>query len=134
MGSIAGKVFGAGASGAGAAAAAGAQSAAAAISIPRMNNGGRGRFGGLSGIDRNILSLNGQPIARVSRGEAFEVTPANQNVRSGVLEVQLKSPYLEAKMRGIAGRVVNEAAPAIGAASRSAALADFNRMQDDRLE
>lgn len=42
-----------------------------------MASGGSGIFGGFGGIDRNILSLNGSPIARVSRGERFSVSPAN---------------------------------------------------------
>lgn len=40
--------------------------------------GGSGVFGGKGGTDKNVLSLNGAPIANVSRGETFAVgTRAN---------------------------------------------------------
>jgi len=41
--------------------------------FPGFARGGSGVFGGFGGIDRNILSLNGSPIARVSKGERFTV-------------------------------------------------------------
>jgi len=44
---------------------------------PGFANGGAMRLGGLSGIDRNVLSLNGSPIARVSAGETMQIRPAN---------------------------------------------------------
>lgn len=40
---------------------------------PGFANGGSGVFGGFAGVDQNVLSLNGSPIARVSKGEAFSV-------------------------------------------------------------
>jgi hypothetical protein len=46
-----------------------------------MARGGFGRFGGRPGVDRNLLSLNGSPIARVSKGEHFRVSPANDRGR-----------------------------------------------------
>lgn len=104
-------------------------------SLPAMNNGGSGRFGGLAGIDRNVLSMNGRPFARVSRGEVFDVRPAGQSGQSGFLEVRLrKDGGLEAYMRGIAGKVVEDSAPAIGAASSAAAVAQINQLRDDALE
>lgn len=48
--------------------------------LPKWANGASGRFGGFGGVDRNLLSLNGSPIARVSRGESFAVgAAANSN-------------------------------------------------------
>lgn len=44
---------------------------------PGFANGGSMRLGGLAGIDRNLLSLNGSPLARVSAGETMTITPAN---------------------------------------------------------
>lgn len=43
---------------------------------PGFASGGSLQIGGVGGIDKNILSLNNQPIARVSRGEYLDVTPA----------------------------------------------------------
>ena len=54
-----------------------------AADIPGLNSGGRGRFKGFGGIDKNLLSLNGAPIARVSRGEQFEVFPNGPGQRAG---------------------------------------------------
>lgn len=41
--------------------------------LPGLATGGDIRFGGKSGIDNNILSLNGSPIAKVSRGETASI-------------------------------------------------------------
>lgn len=38
-------------------------------------NGGSFSIGGYGGVDRNVLSLNDQPVARVSKGETVTVTP-----------------------------------------------------------
>lgn len=38
-------------------------------------SGGSFDIGGMAGIDRNLLSLNGQPIARVSKGERALIIP-----------------------------------------------------------
>ena len=56
---------------------------AATYDVPGMASGGSGTFGGFGGVDQNVLSLNGSPIARVSRGEHFRVSndnAANNNV------------------------------------------------------
>ncbi|OQW44355.1 MAG: hypothetical protein A4S16_03445 [Proteobacteria bacterium SG_bin6] len=49
-----------------------------AVGLPRLPGfatGGSMVLGGVPGIDRNTLSLNGAPIARVSRGETLAVSP-----------------------------------------------------------
>jgi hypothetical protein len=46
-----------------------------------MARGGSFAVGGFGGTDRNLLSLNGVPVARVSRGEMIAVSPANNNGR-----------------------------------------------------
>lgn len=46
--------------------------------LPGFNSGGSMMLGGRAGVDRNLLSLNGQPIARVSRGEMLNVVAANK--------------------------------------------------------
>lgn len=40
---------------------------------PGFNTGGQLRVGGQAGVDRNVLSLNGVPISRVSKGESINV-------------------------------------------------------------
>lgn len=79
--------------------------------IPGMSSGGSGRFGGRAGIDKNLLSLNGSPILRVSRGEHFQVAPANSN--GGLVRI-VPSPYFDAVVDGRAAKV---AAPMAGQAA-----------------
>lgn len=43
--------------------------------IPGFAKGGGGTFQGFGGVDKNLISMNGSPIARVSRGEHFSVSP-----------------------------------------------------------
>jgi hypothetical protein len=45
------------------------------LAVPGMARGGSGIIGGFGGVDRNVLSLNGLPIARVSRGEGLTISP-----------------------------------------------------------
>lgn len=61
-----------------------------ASDVPGFASGGGGVFGGFGGVDQNVLSLNGSPIARVSRGEAFSVTAANDG--GGITVNQTISP------------------------------------------
>lgn len=46
-----------------------------------MAKGGHGTFGGIAGVDRNLLSVNGSPVARVSKGEHFSVMPGGGAAR-----------------------------------------------------
>jgi hypothetical protein len=108
---------------------------ASGFRVPGFANGGSLRFGGLAGVDRNLLSLNGTPIARVSRGEVMDIHQGGGGGMRGELLVRLeKDGGLSAHLRGIAGQVVNERAPAIGALTQQATLAKLQQMQDDRLE
>lgn len=40
-----------------------------------FQNGGSIVVGGRAGVDQNLLSLNGSPVARVSRGETLDISP-----------------------------------------------------------
>lgn len=55
------------------AAGAGAGMGGFGAALPKLAKGGTIVVGGFSGVDRNVLSLNGQPMAMVSRGEAINV-------------------------------------------------------------
>lgn len=50
-----------------------------AIALPGYATGGSMMVGGLAGTDKNVLSLNGIPQARVSRGERIDVVPSNRS-------------------------------------------------------
>lgn len=69
-------------------------------------NGGSFMVGGNPGIDRNVLSINGIPRARVSASERINV--ANDNVRSGSAIIQLvvgPGQMFEPTVRAISGDV-----------------------------
>lgn len=53
-----------------------------AIGLPGFASGGSMTIGGQGGVDNNTLSLNGQPIARVSRGETLNVSPNQRAARA----------------------------------------------------
>ena len=84
-------------------------------SVPGFANGGAMQLGGFAGIDRNVLSLNGSPIARVSRGETMEIR--NGGARGGATVVNnyytLPSDEFWSRVDGRAGAVVGAAAPVI---------------------
>lgn len=61
----------------------GSQSAGGGAGVPGFANGGAMRLGGFAGIDRNMLSMNGRPLARVSRGETMSISPENDTGGSG---------------------------------------------------
>lgn len=56
--------------------------------LPKLAGGGDGRIMGNTGKDTNLLSMNGQPIAWVNRGENLSVSPANDAGRGGVTIAQ----------------------------------------------
>ena len=55
---------------------------AGGFKIPGFATGGSFEIAGLPGIDRNTLSLNGLPIARVSHGERVNIDARNDNTPS----------------------------------------------------
>ncbi len=56
---------------------------------PGFATGGAMKLGGLPGVDTNLLSLNGQPLARVSAGETMHITPANDRASGGEMTVRV---------------------------------------------
>lgn len=48
-------------------------------SLFRFASGGGFTIGGRGGIDQNLMSINGQPVARVSRGEHVNLTPQGRS-------------------------------------------------------
>ncbi|MBH9537530.1 hypothetical protein [Novosphingopyxis sp. YJ-S2-01] len=92
--------------------------------LPKWANGGSGIIRGHPGIDKNLLSLNGNPIARVSSGELLNVqrNPANDGGgRSGPSRLEVvPSPYFDVV---VDGRVMRSAP---GIASAGAQVAQSN--------
>jgi hypothetical protein len=54
------------------------------FALPAFASGGAMILGGRGGRDRNLLMMNGLPIARVSRGEMMSIHPANSNGMGGI--------------------------------------------------
>lgn len=65
--------------------------------IPGFANGGSFEVGGNPGRDRNIMSINGQPAARVARGEMVTVTPKGEGGggRSVNVTMNIQTPNAE---------------------------------------
>jgi hypothetical protein len=76
---------------------------------PGFARGGSGVFGGIGGVDKNLISMNGSPIMRVSKGEHFRVGNDNASPSAKVLIVP--TPYFDAHVQGQAAAV---AAPMVG--------------------
>ncbi|MBX9859347.1 MAG: hypothetical protein K2Y20_07115 [Sphingomonas sp.] len=98
--------------------------------IPGFAQGGSFMAGGIGGIDRNILSVNGIPRARVSANERISVTP---NGGGGALIRIEASPFFDARVIEGAHLVVTERAPGIAAASVAGAQAARFRSKDREL-
>ena len=106
--------------------------------IPGFATGGSMLIGGRSGVDQNLLSLNGQPIARVSRGETLNVNPGSVAARGTAPQqpvvIQLSAdegsafvPRVTQISGGTAVRVVQAAGPAIAKASAAKTQLDMTR-------
>lgn len=56
-------------------------------------DGGSMVIGGTPGVDRNVLSINDKPVARVSRGETLAVTPQGQGSGGAVsMQFNISTP------------------------------------------
>lgn len=92
----------------------GGKIAGALNNVPRFANGGAMTLGGYPGIDTNLLSLNGSPLAKVSRGETMAIRPANDRGDQGRIDVFVHpSGEFDTRVTGVAARVVAQSAPAI---------------------
>lgn len=108
-------------------------------SVPGFASGGAMRLGGRGGVDSNLLSLNGTPLARVSRGETMEIRPQGQGGAGGVSGLRVvvtmdeSTGALGAFVRDEAGREIGRAAPAIANAGAQQALGRIQQIQRQQL-
>lgn len=110
-----------------------AQAATGNFVGPRFANGGEMTIGGRRGIDRNVLSLNGQPIANVSYGEKLSIANDNGGQRAAAAVVIHPSAYFDAVVDDRASKVAAPMAVASSTHARSAAGADISRRQRRRI-
>ncbi|MAY20317.1 MAG: hypothetical protein CL955_06835 [Erythrobacteraceae bacterium] len=103
--------------------------------LPGFASGGSMTLGGFGGIDTNLLSLNGTPLAKVSRGETMSIRPANDT--GGELNVVVtmdeSTGRLGAFVEDRAGRVVAQAAGPIAQQGAGLALDQMRRANARRL-
>lgn len=99
--------------------------------LPAFATGGGFSILGHKGTDRNIMSLNGLPIARVSHGERVNISNDNVNSGGGGARVTIvPTPYFDAH---VDGRAANVAAPmASRAAMVGAASGQQSMMRQQR--
>lgn len=77
--------------------------------LPGFATGGSFMVGGIPGIDRNLLSINGRPTAMVSADETIHVRPANDRGGGGSLVFDMRGAVVtEALLRDME-RIANDA-------------------------
>ena len=57
-----------------------------------FQQGGQFQVGGVGGVDNNVLSVNGSPVARVSRGETVSVSPEGGGARPVTINFAISTP------------------------------------------
>jgi hypothetical protein len=74
---------------------------AAGAAVPGFASGGSMMIGGMGGVDRNVLALNGLPIARVSRGESLNISPngGGMGATSYPIHIHMSGPMSDAQAR-----------------------------------
>jgi hypothetical protein len=98
--------------------------------LPAFDSGGSFKINGFPGIDQNLLSLNGNPIARVSQGEIMDI----RRGESGGSVVQIvPSPYFDVVVDGRAAKVAAPMAAAAGHFGRQSATSDIQRRARRRI-
>lgn len=96
------------------------------IGLPGLATGGSFRVDGKGGIDRNVLSINGQPRAMVSASERINVSPANdRGAGPSRLEI-VPSKYFDVV---VDGRVITTGGGMMRGRDRQAALAARQRVE-----
>lgn len=96
------------------------------FSLPGMARGGSFTIKGNRGLDRNVLSINGSPVARVMYGENVKVGPANDLGPDRVARVEIvENPAFASRVVSISDGV---AVTRIGSAQQSAQRRSAKRL------
>jgi len=86
-------------------------------SLLGFNSGGSMMVGGRGGIDQNVMSINGEPVARVSRGERIDVVPSNQQANSVSVNMYITTNDAESFVRA-ENQILARAATALSRAQQ----------------
>ena len=93
-----------------------------------LATGGSFKIAGHSGIDSNLLSLNGTPVARVSSGEVVDVHRGDpKNNGSPVVVEIVAGEMFDARVVQGAARVVKASAPTMMSMSSARTRRDAAR-------
>jgi tape measure domain-containing protein len=65
----------------------------------KLAGGGSIDIGGRSGVDKNVLSINDRPIARVSRGERIDVSPEGKGNGGTTIIFHIQTPDADSFQR-----------------------------------
>jgi tape measure domain-containing protein len=91
-------------------------------------HGGSFTIGGRGGVDNNIMSLNGLPIANVSKGERVNIGNDNTPGGKSIVEVHVKTDEnFTAQVAQVAGAVVTVFKPSIVKDARAATVKSLTR-------
>lgn len=103
--------------------------------VPGFANGGAMKLGGFGGIDKNMISMNGRPLLRASRGETLAISPNNDGGASGgVVRVLVQAnDYFDARVAGQAGRIVAASASPIASLGSNMAQRQLAQRGSRRL-
>lgn len=103
-------------------------------SWPGFDIGGSFRVAGLPGIDSNVMSINGAPVAKVGQGEKVIVSPNRGSNDNGAMRVEVvKGDLFDAIVTRISADVAAPMSLASGAHARGSAVADVGRAQSRRI-
>jgi hypothetical protein len=104
------------------------------VKVPAFANGGAMKLGGFGGIDRNLLSLNGRPLAWTSAGETMQIHPNKPANNAGQMSVRvIEGDLFKVIVEGIAARTVAQSAPATAMAGSMHARSEAARRGRFRL-
>jgi hypothetical protein len=106
---------------------------AAASTPPGFDTGGSFRIRGFPGIDRNMLSLNGNPVARVSDGEIVDVRKGSEGGGTWRVVIEDTTGLFKTRVEQISSKEVAAAAPAIATAGSAGGQAGVYRRGERQL-
>jgi hypothetical protein len=95
--------------------------------VPKMAGGGRFNVGGIPGVDRNVLAVNGIPRAMVSANENVSVGYGGSQGGGGVVRIILDNDLLDARIVSGSVEVVRTSAPTLTQGAIAGTVAELSR-------
>ena len=130
LGSIFGGLFGSNGAGSGGA---GISGSGQGTSLPGFASGGSFKIKGFAGIDRNILSLNGSPVARVGQGEIMNIKRGEQGGATHRVILEDTTGLFKTRVESIAGGQLMGASPSLMEGGAQVAMQKSRRRASRRI-